>query len=236
MLHCLSGTVFFCVQSLSIKHTHIFQSIFEISLLRAVLLTVCVHTHVLLLSFFEAVPLVEFMYVPLVKFMYFLFTQMPVENYCRQFRSLSLCLCNVFQVLINSFICWFSIMCIILSKERNIEWFFLWHKAVVVTLLDAVFKRPYSAWWSLILSLTLFTLATVTMTDFEDGSSAQNFFSSILKVSPLSLFVSWQIEVSALWSRSVLQASFWWRVCTDQWREKLHHTAVVPEWGETFFC
>ena len=32
-------------------------------------------------------------------------------------------------------------MYIILSKEWNIEWFCLWHKAVVVTVLDAVFKR-----------------------------------------------------------------------------------------------
>ena len=42
---------------------------------------------------------------------------------------------------LTSFICWFSIMYIILSKEWNIEWFCLWHKAVVVTVLDAVFKR-----------------------------------------------------------------------------------------------
>ena len=178
------------------------------------------------------------MYVPLVKFMYLLFTQMPVENYCRQLRSLSLCLCDVFQVLINSFVCWFFIMYIILSKERNIKsdssfdikqwWWLFW----------MLFSRDhwYSAWWSLVLSLTLFTLATVTMTDFEDGSGAQKNVSSILKVSLLSLFVSWQTEVSALWSRPVLQASFWWHVCTDQWREKLHHSAVVPEWGETSFC
>ena len=44
--------------------------------------------------------------VPLVEFMYLVFTHMPGESYCRQLRYL-LCLCYVFQVLINSLVCWF---------------------------------------------------------------------------------------------------------------------------------
>ena len=46
--------------------------------------------------------------VPLVKFMYPVFTRIPGESYHRWLRSLLLCLCDVFQVLINSLVCWFS--------------------------------------------------------------------------------------------------------------------------------
>ena len=35
------------------------------------------------------------------------FTRMPGESYCRQLRSLLLCLCDVFWVLINSLAHWF---------------------------------------------------------------------------------------------------------------------------------
>ena len=45
--------------------------------------------------------------VPLVEFMYLVFTRMPGESYCRRLRSLLLCLCDVFRMLINSLICWF---------------------------------------------------------------------------------------------------------------------------------
>ena len=38
--------------------------------------------------------------VPLVKFMYPVFTHMPDESYHRRLRSLLLCLCDIFQVLI----------------------------------------------------------------------------------------------------------------------------------------
>ena len=40
--------------------------------------------------------------VPLVEFMYLVFTGMPGEGYHRQLRSLLLCLCDVFQLLMNS--------------------------------------------------------------------------------------------------------------------------------------
>ena len=39
---------------------------------------------------------------PLVEFMYLAFTCMPGESYSRWLRSLLLCLCDIFQVLINS--------------------------------------------------------------------------------------------------------------------------------------
>ena len=46
--------------------------------------------------------------IPLVEFMYLIFTRMPSESYRRQLKSLLLCLCDVFRVLINSLVCWFS--------------------------------------------------------------------------------------------------------------------------------
>ena len=47
-------------------------------------------------------------HVPLVEFMYFVFTRMLGESYCRQLRSLWLCLCDVFRARINS-LAWFCI-------------------------------------------------------------------------------------------------------------------------------
>ena len=47
----------------------------------------------------------EFEDVPLVEFMYFVFTRMQDESYCRRLRSLLLCLCGVFEMLINSLVC-----------------------------------------------------------------------------------------------------------------------------------
>ena len=47
-------------------------------------------------SFFEDVPLVEFMYL--------IFTCMPGESYCRQLSSLLLSLCYVVQAQINSLV------------------------------------------------------------------------------------------------------------------------------------
>ena len=38
--------------------------------------------------------------------MYAVFPCMPGERYCRQFRSLMLCACDIFQAQINSFVCW----------------------------------------------------------------------------------------------------------------------------------
>ena len=43
--------------------------------------------------------------VPLAEFMYL--TCMPGESYPQWLRSLLLCLCNIFRVLINSLVCWF---------------------------------------------------------------------------------------------------------------------------------
>ena len=40
--------------------------------------------------------------VALVKFMYFAFTCLPCWNHCRQFKSLVLCSCDVFQALMNA--------------------------------------------------------------------------------------------------------------------------------------
>ena len=44
---------------------------------------------------------------PLVEFTYRIFTCMPGESYSRWLRSLLLCLCDAFQLLINSFVCCF---------------------------------------------------------------------------------------------------------------------------------
>ena len=41
----------------------------------------------------------------LVEFMYLVFTRMLSKSYCRQLGSLLLCLCDVFQALINSPVC-----------------------------------------------------------------------------------------------------------------------------------
>ena len=46
--------------------------------------------------------------IPLVEFMYLVFTRLPGDSYHRQLRSLMPCLCDVFQALIISFVCWFS--------------------------------------------------------------------------------------------------------------------------------
>ena len=44
-------------------------------------------------------------HVPLVDVMYLVFTHMPGESYRRLLRSLLLCLCDVFPVLIKSLVC-----------------------------------------------------------------------------------------------------------------------------------
>ena len=41
-----------------------------------------------------------------MEFMYLAFTCMPGESYRKQLRSLLLCLCDSFQALINSLVCW----------------------------------------------------------------------------------------------------------------------------------
>ena len=43
----------------------------------------------------------------LMEFMYFVLTHIPGESYHRWLRSLMMCLCDVFWVLINSRVCWF---------------------------------------------------------------------------------------------------------------------------------
>ena len=45
--------------------------------------------------------------VPLVEFMYLVFTRMSGEHHRRRLKSLLLCLCDVFQAIINSLVCWF---------------------------------------------------------------------------------------------------------------------------------
>ena len=47
--------------------------------------------------------------------MYLVFTRMPGESYHRWLRSLLLCLCCVFQALINSLVCWFLPTCVSLG-------------------------------------------------------------------------------------------------------------------------
>ena len=47
--------------------------------------------------------------VPLVGFMYLVFTRMPGESYHKRLRSLLLCLCDVFRVVITSLVCWFEL-------------------------------------------------------------------------------------------------------------------------------
>ena len=56
-------------------------------------------------------PCVIFEDVPLVEFMYLVLTRMPGESYRRRLRSLLLCLCDVFQTLINSLVCCFDTDC-----------------------------------------------------------------------------------------------------------------------------
>ena len=45
----------------------------------------------------------------LVEVLYLVFTRMPGETYRNRFRSLLLCLCDVFRTLINSLVCWFCL-------------------------------------------------------------------------------------------------------------------------------
>ena len=42
--------------------------------------------------------------------MYLVFACMPGESYCQQLLSLLLCLCDALWVLINSLVCWFSLV------------------------------------------------------------------------------------------------------------------------------
>ena len=67
--------------------------------------------------------------ISLVQFMYLVFTHMPGEGYLRHLRSLLLCLCNVFRVLINSLVCWFCMSAlglllfqIFLQTRLEIKW------------------------------------------------------------------------------------------------------------------
>ena len=57
--------------------------------------------------------------VPLVEFMYLVFTSLTGESYHRWLRSLLLCLCGDFRMLINSVMCWWWVGCF---KLHNIEW------------------------------------------------------------------------------------------------------------------
>ena len=43
--------------------------------------------------------------VPPVEIVYLVFSHMPSESYCKRLRTLLLCLCYVFRVLINCLAC-----------------------------------------------------------------------------------------------------------------------------------
>ena len=64
--------------------------------------------------------------LPLVEFMYLVFTPMPGESNCRWLGSLLLCLCDVFQALINSLVCWFfssfTCLCYVYIYMPNSFW------------------------------------------------------------------------------------------------------------------
>ena len=71
--------------------------------------------------------------VPLVEFMDLVFTHVLGESYCRWPGSLLLCLCDVFQMLINSPVCWFLFQILFLffsqepplgccSPQRHVLW------------------------------------------------------------------------------------------------------------------
>ena len=62
--------------------------------------------------------------VPLVELMYLVFTCMPGKSYNRQLRAL-LCLCDVFQALINSLVCWFFRLRVILLGEGSANHYLL---------------------------------------------------------------------------------------------------------------
>ena len=55
---------------------------------------------------------------PLAEFVHLAFTRMPGESHCRQLGSLLLCLCDVFEVLINSSLC-LSIYAPVLKQPSN---------------------------------------------------------------------------------------------------------------------
>ena len=64
-------------------------------------------------------------YVPLVEFTCLAFALMPGKSYCRQLRSLLFCLCDAFQALINSLVCWVvSRMCDCVWGWRSEIFFF----------------------------------------------------------------------------------------------------------------
>ena len=66
------------------------------------------------------------------------FTCMPGENYHRHLRSLLLCLCDIFWVLMNSLVCWFWKYMSIISSELLlllqpilVWWYIILRKSVV---------------------------------------------------------------------------------------------------------
>ena len=60
--------------------------------------------------------------VPSVEFMHLVFTRMPGESCCRWLRSLLLCLCDVFLVLLNSLVYWFCTGALGLVLFQSLTW------------------------------------------------------------------------------------------------------------------
>ena len=84
--------------------------------------------------------------VPLVEFIYLVFTRMQDESYKRRLGSLLLCLCDVFQALIDALVCWFCTSTLV-SKWVICGWgLFLFHIAVTLScspFLTLLFSRMY---------------------------------------------------------------------------------------------
>ena len=80
--------------------------------------------------------------VPLVEFMYLAFTRMPGESYCRWLRSSLLCLCDVFQALINSLACWPSRRRLTKNGGFGFENFVLYNHCEELELKQECIQHP----------------------------------------------------------------------------------------------
>ena len=63
---------------------------------------------------------------PLVEFMYLVFIHMPGKSYHRRLGSLLLCLCEVFQALINSLMCLFFVFIVVFVVVGCVLWGCCW--------------------------------------------------------------------------------------------------------------
>ena len=78
--------------------------------------------------------------VPLVEFIYLVFTCMPGESYWRRLRSL-LCLGDVFQVLINSLVCWFCTGTLSLILFHIVTFFVTLQQHLINTPLNEIYTK-----------------------------------------------------------------------------------------------